>query len=136
MTADVAELLEHAEKQGRLSETDVERIYMAATGVRRRPTCVQLERMMRTVTILSRKSLFRGGEIETNIPELARLLGLPITGLDADQIAIKWGTAIRNTLAYLQRSGLIEGWRPTPTRRGILVDLRAGVAQLVRAAES
>lgn len=127
----------------------------------RRPTCVQLDYMEAELRFLARGTVFDtnllshaqarelaeahvergfdGSFVHATWPQIARGVGFPVMGLGAQQIKDRYGSRVERTMAYLTRAGLVDGWDPVYEGRepvGILVRLPAGVAQLVRAAES
>jgi hypothetical protein len=121
----------------KFSEAHVEALYMARTGVQRRPTCVQLERMMKLMGILARVD--REGGFLWTWPKLARAMRFDVAGLGAKEINRRFQTSVERTMRYLVKAGLVDGWEVAYRGRepiGILVALPAGVAQSVRASRS
>jgi hypothetical protein len=118
-------------------ERRIEAEYMARTGVQRRPTCVQLERMVLLARILSRKDPLDGSPVHWTWPQLAKALGFPVMGMSTQGIKDRHETAVKRTMRYLVGAGYVTGWEVKYDGReptGILVTLPAGVAQSVRAA--
>jgi hypothetical protein len=115
-------------------------------SVQSKPTCTQLEYMGRMIGYLVRVAVDAGeGDgrtfVRTTWPQLAKGVGFPVMGMGVQQIEDRYQSRVVNTMRYLMREevGLVDGWEPVYEGRepvGILVRLPAGVAQLVRAAES
>lgn len=120
-------------------ERRIEAEYMRRTGVQRRPTCVQLERMVLLARILSRKDPLDGSPVQWTWPQLAKAVGFPVMGMSTQAIKDRYETAVKRTMTYLVDAGYVTGWEisyegASREPNGILVSLPAGVAQLVRAA--
>ena len=90
---------------------------------------------------------FAGTFVHATWPQIARGVGFPVSGMGAKQIAHRYESRVKRTTRYLARAGFVDGptsdgaspWDVVYEGResvGILVRLPAGVAQLVRAAES
>lgn len=112
---------------------------MLGAGVERRPTCVQLPRMMVGMKVLARRDPGDGTPVHWTWPQLARAMGFDVAGLSASQIDKRFTTAVERTLRYLIKAGLVEGWETAFRGRepiGILVTLPAGVAQSVGSSRS
>jgi hypothetical protein len=95
--------------------------------------------MLRLMQVLGRLEQSEGDAFHTTWPQLAKALGLPVQGLRVQQIKDRYETAVKRSMTYLMEANCVSGWEVAydgeePT--GILVSLPAGVAQLVRAAES
>lgn len=120
-------------------EQRIESAYMAKTGVQRRPTCVQLERMVELAKVLARRDPLDGSSVHWTWPQLAEAIGFPVMGMSKREIKVRWGVQLERTMRYLMAAGYVTGWEisyETGSREpnGILVSLPAGVAQLVQAA--
>lgn len=115
--------------------------YMLGAGVMRRPTRVQLERMMDLVHVLAQRASPDDRPIHTTWPQLAKAMGFPVAGMTVRAIKDRYGSRIERTMRYLIAAGWVEGWDVAYDGRetiGILVRLapkgcRADVAQLARA---
>ncbi len=117
----------------------LEAAYMEHTGVQRRPTSVQLDRMVDLIGVLARNQPHNGGARHWTWPQLATALGFPVMGMSVQEIEDRYKTRVTRTMGYLVAAGYVNGWEVAYQGRepvGILVGLPAGVAQSVRAAES
>lgn len=121
----------------RWSPAKLEADYMRRTGVQRKPTADQLERMQLVLRAFSRRDPLDGTPVLWSYPRIAVAIGLPTDGLKAWQLSKRYATRLKRTLGYLRAAGYVDSCevaydeysRPV----GFLVVLPAGVAQLVRA---
>jgi hypothetical protein len=130
-----------------VGEEHLEAEYLRRTGIQRRMTCVQRPycwNLARTIVCMADKKGLAPNEegllnIDTTWPQLASALGFPTKGMNVSQIADRYETRIKRSMRYLIAAGYVDGWdvkREGREPTGILVRVPAGVAQLVRAAES